>query len=187
MKVYNKLVRDKIPDIINGDNGCTCETRILDDEEMSNEVLRVHSDGTKWLHTGDLGVMDENGLLSVKGRMTRTIFVYPTAKIYPVAMENVIAKIPGVDDVLVGEIEDKEHDGFGLPVCFVIPSDEADLKELENSIGLVCEKVFADYARPQDIYFMDSFPVTKVGKKDVRILEESIKNNTIIEKVKKLK
>ena len=158
-----------------------------DDVAMTDNVLKVHTDGTKWLHTGDLGIMHENGLLSVKGRMTRTIFVYPTAKVYPNAMENVISKIPGVGDVLVGEIEDKEHEGFGIPICFVIPEKSANLNYMEDTINIVCEKVFADYARPEEIYFMDEFPVTKVGKKDVRALEESVKNNEILSKVKKLK
>jgi len=178
---------------LNGEEGEICVRSFplmlgyYDDEEMTNNVLKEHSDGTKWLHTGDLGVMNENGLLSVKGRMTRTIFVYPTAKVYPNAMENVISKIPGVNDVLVGEIEDKEHDGFGVPICFVIPEKSANLRYIKETIGVVCEKVFADYARPEEIYFMDEFPVTKVGKKDVRTLEEKVKNKKISSLVKKLK
>lgn len=157
------------------------------DEDMTKNVLREHADGTVWLHTGDLGVMHENGILLVKGRMTRTIFVYPTAKVYPTAMENVISKIPGVRDVLVGENEDKEHEGFGLPICFIIPEKSANLKYVKNTISAVCEKVFADYARPEEIYFLDEFPVTKVGKKDVRKLEEEVKDKSIMVKVKKLK
>lgn len=155
------------------------------DEELTNNVLKVHSDNSKWLHTGDLGVMTQDGLLSVKGRMTRTIFVYPTAKLYPTAMENVITKIPGVVDVVVGEVEDKEHDGFGLPVCFVIPEDNISQEELNKNINTACEMYFADYARPKEIYYMDEFPLTKVGKKDVRLLEEKIKNNVVLTKVKK--
>lgn len=155
------------------------------DEELTNNVLKIHSDGTKWLHTGDLGVMNKDGLLSVKGRMTRTIFVYPTAKVYPTAMENIITKIPGVVDAIVGEVEDKEHDGFGLPVCFIIPDEKVSQEELNNNINMACEMYFADYARPKEIYYMDEFPLTKVGKKDVRLLEEQLKNNVVLTKVKK--
>lgn len=168
---------------------CVCSSPLMlgyyGDAEMTKEVLREHADGTKWLHTGDLGVMKENGLLSVKGRMTRTIFVYPTAKLYPSAMENIISKIPGVVDVLVGEIEDNEHDGFGLPVCFIIPDKNLSQEVISHNINTACEMYFADYARPKDIYYMDEFPMTKVGKKDVRILEENIKKNKILSKIKK--
>jgi long-chain acyl-CoA synthetase len=142
------------------------------DDEMTNSVLKKHGDGSVWLHTGDLGVVDNDGIVKVNGRMTRTIFVYPTAKIYPTAMENVISQVPGVADVIVGEIEDKNHPGFGLPVCFAIPTENANLSQVKETINVVCEKVFADYARPQEIYFMDEFPLTKVGKKDVKILEK---------------
>lgn len=40
MKIYNKLVRDKIPEIIAGDNGKTCVTRIMEDEEYSESLNR---------------------------------------------------------------------------------------------------------------------------------------------------
>lgn len=155
------------------------------DDNMSSDILKQHFDGSLWLHTGDLGIIDENGIVKVNGRMTRVIFVYPTAKVYPTALENIISKIPGVDDVLVGEIEDKEHDGFGLPICFVILKDDILQEEIEKNINLACETFFADYARPKNIYFMDEFPLTKVGKKDIKLLEENVKTNKILSKIKK--
>lgn len=147
------------------------------DKEMTSNVLKKHKDGSIWLHTGDLGFVDENGLVTVNGRMTRTIFVFPTAKVYPTALENVISKIPGVFDTVVGEIPDPEHDGFGLPICFVIPEDGFSYDLLRKNINDICESCMADYARPQNIYFLNEFPLTKVGKKDVRVLEKSINDN----------
>ena len=109
------------------------------DENLTNSILKKHRDGSIWLHTGDLGKIDENGIVWVKGRMTRTIFVYPTAKVYPTTLENIISKIPGVNDVVVGEIEDKNHDGFGLPICFVIPNENISQEELSKNINTACE------------------------------------------------
>lgn len=55
MKVYNKLVRDKIPEIINGDNGCTCNTRILNDEEYLIELNRKLQEELKeYLESGEV-------------------------------------------------------------------------------------------------------------------------------------
>ena len=72
MKIYNKLVRDKIPEIINGDNGCTCETRILDDEEYLQELnIKLQEELKEYLESGDveeLADLEEvlRGILSVK-------------------------------------------------------------------------------------------------------------------------
>lgn len=150
-----------------------------DDKEMSLSVLKKHNDGTFWLHTGDLGFVAENGIVTVKGRMTRTIFVFPTAKIYPTSLENIICKIPGVVDAIVGEMPDPKHDGFGLPICFVIPEADVSQQVLERNIKDVCCTCMADYARPQIIQFMKEFPLTKVGKKDVKLLEKSIYNKNL--------
>lgn len=156
------------------------------DEELTSKVLKIHKDGTLWLHTGDLGHIDSNGIVTVKGRMTRTIFVFPTAKIYPTALENIISKIPGVSDVVIGEIPDSQHENFGLPVCFIIPNGEVPFDLLKENINKTCEFSLASYARPHCIYFYDEFPLTKVGKKDVRALENMAQADEL-SKIKKLK
>lgn len=72
MKVYNKLVRDRIPEIINGDNGCTCETRILDDDEYLRELnTKLQEELKEYLESGDveeLADMEEvlRGILDAK-------------------------------------------------------------------------------------------------------------------------
>lgn len=157
------------------------------DDNMTSKVLKIHADGSLWLHTGDLGYVDGNGIITVKGRMTRTIFVFPTAKVYPTALENIISKIPGVEDVIIGEIPDPEHENFGLPVCFVVPNGDVSFELLEENINKACEFSLASYARPHNIYVCDKFPLTKVGKKDVRSLENMVKDDKESSKIKKLK
>lgn len=157
------------------------------DPEMTSEVLKKHEDGSTWLHTGDLGYIDEDGLVKVNGRMTRTIFVFPTAKVYPTAVENALSKVPGVSEIAIGEVPDLEHDGFGLPVCFVIPEENYDIEQLHSNMNDVCEVNLPDYSRPSKIYFLDEFPLTKVGKIDIRKLEEQVRNDKSDVKIKKLK
>lgn len=168
-------------------NANTLMMGYYDDNEMTSKVLKAHSDGSVWLHTGDLGTISENGIVTVKGRMTRTIFVFPTAKVYPTALENIISKVPGISDVVIGEIPDPQHENFGLPVCFVIPSGEVSFDLLKENINKACEFSLASYAVPHSIYFYDEFPLTKVGKKDVRALENMVKSGEILSKIKKLK
>lgn len=73
MKIYNKLVRDKIPEIITSDNGCTCETRILNDDEYLKELnIKLEEELKEYLESGDveeLADLEEvlRAILDVKG------------------------------------------------------------------------------------------------------------------------
>ena len=144
------------------------------DPEMTSKVLRKHSDGSVWLHTGDLGTISADGIVTVKGRMTRMIFVFPTAKIYPQALESAVSKVAGVQEVVFCEIPDKEHDGFFLPVCFIVPDGTCSADEVKNNVEQYCEEAFPDYSRPKHIYIRDHLPLTRVGKPNIRALEAEL-------------
>lgn len=73
MKIYNKLVRDKIPEIIAGDNGKTCVTRIMaDDEYLESLHTKMQEELTEYLESGEteeLADLEEvlRAILAVKG------------------------------------------------------------------------------------------------------------------------
>ena len=67
---------------------------------------------------------------------------------------------------------DKEHEGFGMPVAFIIPEEGLTNEEVNNNVMNICNSYLPEYAIPKNIYFLNEFPVTKVGKKDVRTLEK---------------
>lgn len=55
MKIYNKLVRDKIPQIINKDNGKTCVTRVMEDEEYLNALnAKLQEELKEYLESGEI-------------------------------------------------------------------------------------------------------------------------------------
>lgn len=55
MKIYNKLVRDKIPDIIKADKGCSCKIRTLEDEEYLEELnIKMQEELKEYLDSGDV-------------------------------------------------------------------------------------------------------------------------------------
>lgn len=155
---------------------CICSPNLMmgyyNDPELTAKVLRKHADGQIWLHTGDLGTISEDGIVTVKGRMTRMIFVFPTAKIYPQALESAVSKVSGVQEVVFCEIPDKAHDGFFLPVCFIVPDGTCSADALRSNVEHYCEEAFPDYSRPKAIYIRDHLPLTKVGKPDVQTLEK---------------
>ena len=55
MKIYNELVRDKIPEIIAGDNGKTCVTRIMEDDEYLKSLnTKIQEELKEYLESGDV-------------------------------------------------------------------------------------------------------------------------------------
>ncbi len=124
------------------------------DQGESDQVLK---DG--WLWTGDLGHMDEEGYLFLKGR-SREMIKSGAHRIAPAEIEEVIQSIPGVKEVVVTGIED---DLLGeAPKAWVIPT-EAD-QALRTKILHECQRRLARFKVPKAVEFRTDFPRTASGK-----------------------
>ncbi len=143
------------------------------DPEMTQRVLKRHKDGNIWLHTGDLGTVNEDGFVRVHGRMTRTIFVFPTAKIYPAAIENIISTVPGVKETAVVGIPDQEHEGFEIPLCYLVYDKRYEEKTVLESVHKLCKTAYMECERPKRFIPLTELPLTEVGKIDYAALEKS--------------
>ena len=138
-------------------------------------MLRKHEDGHVWLHTGDLGHMDEDGFVFVQGRMNR---VYMTqhngavAKIYPEAIEKAINKHKAVKESCAVCVSDKPN--FFKPVVFCVLNENCSMKqdELASVLCALCEKELPEYDIPVKILFPKEIPHTAQGKTDYRVLEK---------------
>lgn len=148
-----------------------------DDSEMTCSVLKKHKDGNIWIHTGDLGIIDEEGFVQIHGRMTRTIFISSGAKIYPAAIENAISTVQGVLETAVVGIPDSEHEGFETPICYIIYDKNYEGDSVIKNVKQLCETIYMKCERPQKIILTDAFPLTKVGKTDYKALEEWTKHD----------
>ena len=179
VSVFDPDTLEELPIGCEGELCVSSETIMMgyyNDQELTNSVIKTHPNGSVWLHTGDSGIIDENGIVTVKGRITRVIFAFPTAKIYPSALESAISKVPGVREVVVCQTPDKEHEGFYVPISFIVPEENFNTLNLIDNINALCERDFPEYARPKNIYLRDFLPLTKVGKPDVRALEAEVSN-----------
>ena len=73
MKIYNELVRDKIPEIIAGDNGKTCVTRIMEDDEYLKSLnTKIQEELKEYLESGEVGELADleevlRSILDIKG------------------------------------------------------------------------------------------------------------------------
>jgi long-chain acyl-CoA synthetase len=136
--------------------------------QRADETAKVlGKDG--FLHTGDIGVMDEKGFIRIVDRKKDMILV-SGFNVYPNEIEQVVAMHPGVLEVAAIGVPD-EHSGE-VPKIFVVKRDpqltEQDL--LEH-----CKKELTGYKRPKYVEFRADLPKTNVGKILRRALREEKK------------
>ncbi|MDR2866422.1 MAG: AMP-binding protein [Methanomassiliicoccaceae archaeon] len=128
----------------------------------TQNVLKVHGDGRTWLHTGDAGMIDEEGFIYFRQRLKRMI-ISSGYNIYPSQIENVLDAHPFVQCSCV----------IGVPDDIRIQSVKAfivlkeDIKEdafTKQRIAQYCRENIVRYAVPSEIEFIGELPKTKVGK-----------------------
>lgn len=120
----------------------------------TSEVLSA--DG--WLHTGDIGFMDEQGYVQIVDRKKDMILV-SGFNVYPNEVENVLINHPGVLEVGVIGIPDEKS---GEAVAAVVVKSDPSLTE--DALIEYCKEDLTNYKRPRFIFFTDELPKTNVGK-----------------------
>ena len=143
-------------------------------QEATDEILRRHDDGMLWVHSGDLGHMDEDGCVFIDGRIKRMIIRYDGFKVFPTFIENVIMKNPNVSAVCAVGIPDRGHSQGQRPIAFVVLNQgvEGGEKTMKPVLKDLCLEELPEYAQPFDIFFVPSLPLTSIGKVDYRELEK---------------
>ena len=144
--------------------------------EETAAVLRRHEDGNLWMHSGDLGYIDENGCIFLDGRLKRIIIQFNGMKVNPFEIEKTLLTDEGVAECCVVGTPDLQHSSGSLPVAFVVPAGESESHEaLEARLRALCDAELLERYRPVRYCFTGSLPLTPNGKVDYRALEESAK------------
>lgn len=151
--------------------GPTVMMEYINNPEETANTLRRHADGLTWVHTGDLGMMDEDGFIYFRQRIKRMI-VTSGYNVYPSQIENVLDAHEYVHMSCVIGVPDPLK--IQKVVAFVVlkPGLKVSQEEAKEAILEHCSKYVAKYAMPADIQFRDDMPKTLVGKVAYRILEE---------------
>jgi fatty-acyl-CoA synthase len=134
-----------------------------DDEEKTAEV--VDTDG--YMHTGDLGTIDERGFVRITGRV-KDMLIRGGENVYPREIEEFLFTHPDVQEAQVFGVPDPK---FGEEVCaWIVPKHRASLTE--QDILDYCQGRISHYKVPRYVRFRDEFPLTVTGKPQKFIMRE---------------
>jgi long-chain acyl-CoA synthetase len=118
------------------------------------ETLRVG-----WLHTGDLGSIDEDGFLTLRDR-SKDMIISGGSNIYPREIEEVLLRHP---DVVEASVVGRPHPDWGEEVvAFVVAKPEATVPEA--ALDKLCLDHIARFKRPREYRFVESLPKNNYGK-----------------------
>ncbi|AQU78475.1 AMP-binding protein [Planococcus faecalis] len=112
-----------------------------------------------WLHTGDIGIIDEDGYLAIVDRK-KEMLIYNGYNVYPSRIEEVLVSHPDVQNAIV---IGKPVEGIGeIPKAFVILKPGSGLSEKEL-MTYTNERV-VHYSKVRELEFLEQFPMTAAGK-----------------------
>lgn len=134
----------------------------LDNPEETAKTLQAHADGHTWLHTGDLGAMDEDGFFYFALREKRMI-KSSGMNVYPAQVEAHLYKHPAVLEACVIGVPDQQQ--VERVKAFVVLNDpEQAGPEMEKELIDFCRRDLIKWSCPREIEFRGELPLTLVGK-----------------------
>ena len=159
---------------------CICAPTVMlgyyDQKEETAKILKKHSDGMVWIHSGDIGHMDEDGFLFIDGRIKRLIIRHDGFKVFPSLIENKLVADQAVKECCVIGMPDKGHSQGELPfACIVLETGFIGKESIvRETLIKLCENELPEYAQPMDFKFLSALPLTPIGKVDYRALKEVV-------------
>ncbi len=142
----------------------------LNNEIETHQTLRIHADGNTYLHTGDIGLIDDEGFVFFKQRLKR-IIITSGYNVYPSQIENVIDSHPSVQASCAIGVPDS-HKMQKIKVFVTLRTHGSDESVLKDELMQLCRKHIARYALPYDIEVRKELPKTLVGKIAYKQLEQ---------------
>lgn len=150
-------------------NGPTVMQGYYNNEKETNLVLQMHKDGNIWLHTGDIGSMDEEGIITYVQRLKRMI-ISSGYNIYPQQIEQVIELHPEVLKCTVVAMPHKYK--VQVAKAYIVLKEGVNLNSgIKKEIKELCEKNLSKFSIPYEYEYRKSLPKTLIGKVDYKQLE----------------
>ena len=137
----------------------------------SSKALR-EIDGERWMFSGDVGYMDEEGYIFLCDR-AKDMLIVGGFKVFSVEVEDKLSAIPEIGACAIIGSEDKTRPGNDIVNLYVelsVNYKKTEQNTLKDKILTFCRESMAAYKSPKHIYFIDTIPLTPVGKIDKKAL-----------------
>ena len=147
-------------------------------KEETEHVLRKHADGKIWVHSGDIGTIDEDGFVFIQGRVKRMITRFDGHKVFPITIESFIAEHDAVHSCSVIGVNDRERLQGQYPMAVIELNSGIDVSrrdEICREIYAKCQEHLEQRGKPVAVVCIDEIPLTGMGKNDYRKLEKEYK------------
>lgn len=145
--------------------------------EETAAVMRKHDDGLTWVHSGDVGYMDDDGFIFVVGRIKRMITRFDGHKVFPVNLENLIDYREDVHNSAVIGVNDLDHSQGQYPLVVVEFNPGTDIPAACRDIFAYCDENVEERGKPVAVLPIAEMPLTGFGKNDYRTLEKLYANH----------
>jgi long-chain acyl-CoA synthetase len=130
-----------------------------------------------WFHTGDVGIMDEDGYITIVDR-TKDMLIVSGYKVYSVHVEDILTKHPNVEMVAIIGLKDPERPGSEIVKAVVQLKEGVELSEkVKEELKNYASEHLSKYENPRIWEFKDSLPLTTVGKVLKRALRKEAEEN----------
>ncbi len=168
LKIIDSASGETVPVGVSGEI-CGRGYGVMEGYYNNAEATAVAIDPDGWLHTGDIGSMDEHGYCRVHGRL-RDMIIRGGENIYPKEVEDVLFTHPAIASVAVIGLPDPEW-GETVAACLILRDGQnATQGELEK----FCREKLASYKVPRSWTFLESFPQTASGKIQKFVLRDQL-------------
>ena len=145
----------------------------FNNDEETRKVFHQHDDGRIWIHTGDIGYMNEDGVIFVVDRMKRMIIRPDGHNVWPSQIETVIVQHPAIAECAVVGMPNPENDNGKIPTAFMVSRDEAEVTDrLIDDVDRFCKERIPERDCAMAYRIIAKMPMTSVGKVDYRALEQ---------------
>ena len=158
--------------------GDTMMKGYYNNKEETDYVMRRHADGKVWVHSGDIGWIDEDGFVYIQGRVKRMITRFDGHKVFPVTIEGFIGEHELVHGCSVIAVDDRDRLQGQYPMAvieLVAGVDASERDRICREIYDSCNESLEERGRPVAVVCVDEIPLTGVGKNDYRALEKKFK------------
>jgi long-chain acyl-CoA synthetase len=132
----------------------------------------IEEDG--WIHTGDVGIMDEDGYIQIVDRV-KDMLIVSGYKVYSVHVEDVLTKHPDIGLVAIVGLEDEKRPGNEIVKAFVkLKSGVEPTEETKENIHKYASENLSKYENPRLWEFREELPLTTVGK----VLKKALRDDS---------